>query len=55
MARKSKSMKGRDGERKLATGAGRKTAKHGGEAKKPIASRRKSARKRTGSSKQRRG
>jgi|GEM_PF-2889049 len=34
MAKKSKSMKGVDGERKLAAGAGRQKQKSGGEAKK---------------------
>jgi hypothetical protein len=34
VAKKSKSMKGNDGERKLATGAGRKKQNSGGEAQK---------------------
>jgi hypothetical protein len=49
---KTKSMRGKDGERKLASGAGRSKRKRGGEAQKPTAG---GAARRTGSSKQRKG
>jgi hypothetical protein len=52
---KTKSMMGRDGERKLAVGAGRKKAKSGGEARKSVHERGDLPRARTGSSKQRKG
>jgi hypothetical protein len=38
MAKKSKSMKGSDGQRKLATGAGRSKQKSGGESQKDACS-----------------
>jgi hypothetical protein len=50
---KSKSMTGKDGERKLAAGHGRAKAKSGGEAQKQTRNR--GAARRTGSSKQRKG
>jgi hypothetical protein len=52
--KKTKSMIGSDGERKLAAGHGRKKAKSGGEAQKK-GTKTGVARKRTGSSKQRKG
>jgi hypothetical protein len=52
--RKTKSMTGSDGGRKLASGAGRAKANRGGEAKKKTKDPRESS-KRTGSSKQRKG
>jgi len=53
-ATKSKSMMGKDGERKLAAGAGRGKAKSGGEAKETnVVPRGRGGR--TGSSKQRKG
>jgi len=48
MAKKSKSMTGKDGGRKLASGAGRQKQKSGGEAKKPPSG---PGTRRTGSSK----
>ena len=54
MAKKSKSMVGKDGGRKLAAGAGREKQKSGGEAQRPSAVTRGSG-GRTGSSKQRKG
>jgi hypothetical protein len=50
--RKTKSMTGEDGSRKLAAGAGRKGQKSGGESKKGVTPMGKT---RTGSSKQRKG
>lgn len=52
-AKTSKSMTGKDGGRKLATGAGRKVHSSGGEAQKQTINR--GASRRTGSSKQRKG
>jgi hypothetical protein len=49
--KKSKSMKGSDGSRKLAAGAGRTKGKSGGEPQKA----RRGSLQRTGSSKQRKG
>jgi hypothetical protein len=49
---KTKSMAGKDGRRKLQTGAGRKTHKSGGEPQKQTSGR---SAGRTGSSKQRKG
>jgi hypothetical protein len=54
MAKKSKSMTGGDGDRKLATGSGRTKQKSGGEAQKESVVPRGSA-KRNGSSKQCKG
>lgn len=51
-AKKTKSMMGSDGDRKLAVGAGRAKHKHGSEAKKGITP---EGSRRTGSSKQRKG
>jgi hypothetical protein len=53
-AQKTKSMTGKDGGRKLATGAGRKTHKSGGEPQKQTINLG-ASRRRTGSSKQRKG
>jgi hypothetical protein len=53
MAKKSKSMKTSDGERKLASGAGRAKQKSGGEAQKETVP--PNVAGRTGSSKQRKG
>ena len=55
MATKTKSMIGKDGERKLASRAGRKKAKAGGEPRKPVHERGDLPKARTGSSKQRKG
>jgi hypothetical protein len=52
-AQKTKSMTGKDGGRKLATGAGRKVHNSGGEAQKQTINRGSS--RRSGSSKQRKG
>jgi len=52
VATKTKSQMGRDGQRKLATGAGRKKHKSGGEPQKEIKT---GSFGRTGSSKQRKG
>jgi hypothetical protein len=52
MAKKSKSMTGKDGGRKLASSAGRQKRKSGGEPKKPPSG---PDTRRTGSSKQRKG
>jgi hypothetical protein len=54
VAKKSKSMKGADGGRKLAAGAGRRKQKAGGEAQKVRVVERGTGR-RAGSSKQRKG
>jgi hypothetical protein len=51
-AKHSKSMKGKDGDRKLASGAGRAKAKSGGE---PQRETKRGMSRRTGSSKQRKG